>query len=144
MHHTNFYKCTIDSILSGCICLPGMAIAPSATAGLSRGLCDQPNASPGAHCLPSRTSTAHSVKDLTHPSRGLFTPLPSRRRKQYRCIKVGTERLKNIFYLQAIRLLNSQHKPASAQYPALNLLTVTSQLPLGTLPCTLKTASLCR
>jgi hypothetical protein len=36
--------------------------------------------------LPS-TYTLHS--------HGLFTPLPSRRRGQYSCIKAGTERLKN-------------------------------------------------
>jgi hypothetical protein len=36
---------------------PGTATAPSAIAGLSRGWCGQPNASPGAHCLPSRTPT---------------------------------------------------------------------------------------
>jgi hypothetical protein len=39
----------------------GTATAPSATAGLSRGWCGQPNASPGAHCLPSRTPTAPNV-----------------------------------------------------------------------------------
>ncbi|KAK6293483.1 hypothetical protein J4Q44_G00358090 [Coregonus suidteri] len=30
-------------------------------------------------------------------------------RGQYRCIKAGTEKLKNSFYLKAIRLLNSHH-----------------------------------
>ena len=35
--------------------------------------------------------------------------LSSRRRGQYRCIKAGTERLKNSFSLKAIRLLNSHH-----------------------------------
>ena len=39
----------------------------------------------------------------------LFTQMSSRRRGQYRCIKAGTERLKNSFYLKAIRLLNSHH-----------------------------------
>ena len=29
--------------------------------------------------------------------------------KKYRCIKAGTERLKNSLYLKAIRLLNSHH-----------------------------------
>ena len=33
-----------------------------------------------------------------------FHPTP-----QYRCIKAGTERVKNSFYLKAIRLLNSHH-----------------------------------
>ena len=33
------------------------------------------------------------IKDNNHPSHCLFTPLSSRRRGQYRCIKAGTERL---------------------------------------------------
>ena len=49
------------------------------------------------------------IKDPSHPSHSLFTPLSSRRQGQYRCIKAGTERLKNSFYLKAIRLLNSHH-----------------------------------
>jgi hypothetical protein len=50
------------------------------------------------------------IKDNNHPSHCLFTPLPSRRRGQYRCIKAGTERLKNSLYLKAIRVLNRHHK----------------------------------
>jgi hypothetical protein len=46
-----------------------------------------------------------------HLSHSLFTPLSSRRRGQYSCIKTGTERLKNSLYLKAIRLLNSQLPP---------------------------------
>ena len=46
------------------------------------------------------------IKDLSY---GRFTLLPSRRQRPYRCIKAGTERLKNSFYLHALRLLNSQH-----------------------------------
>jgi hypothetical protein len=34
-------------------------------------------------------------KDINHPSHSLFTPLSSRRRGQYRCIKAEAERLKN-------------------------------------------------
>jgi hypothetical protein len=49
------------------------------------------------------------IKDNNHPSHCLFTPLPSRRRGQYRCIKAGTERLKNSFYLKAIKLFISNH-----------------------------------
>ena len=49
------------------------------------------------------------IKDINHPSHCLFTPLSSSRRGQYRCIKAGTERLKNSLYLKAIRLLNSHH-----------------------------------
>jgi hypothetical protein len=45
------------------------------------------------------------IKDNNHPSHCLFTPLPSRMRGQYRCNKAEIERLKNSFYLKAIRLL---------------------------------------
>jgi hypothetical protein len=48
------------------------------------------------------------IKDNNHPSH--CNSLPSRRRGQYRCIRAGTERLKNSFYLKAIRLLNSHHE----------------------------------
>lgn len=41
--------------------LPGTATAPRATAGLSRRWCGQSNASPGAHCLSSRTPSAPVV-----------------------------------------------------------------------------------
>jgi hypothetical protein len=47
---TNFYRCTIESILLGCI-----------TAWLSRGWCGLPNSSPGANYLPSKTPTAPDV-----------------------------------------------------------------------------------
>jgi hypothetical protein len=49
------------------------------------------------------------IKDLSHPSHSLFIPLLSRKRRQYRCIKAGTETLKNSVYLQVVRLLNSHH-----------------------------------
>ena len=56
------------------------------------------------------------IKDNNHPSHCLFPPLSSRRQGQYRCIKAGTERLKNSFYLKAITLLNrtSLHWVAAA------------------------------
>ena len=97
---------------------PGMEIALPATARLSRGWCGldqritggklpapQDTYSPRCH-----RKTRKIIKDITHSSHCLFTPLPSRRRGQYRCIKAGTKRLKNSFYLKAIRLLNSHHE----------------------------------
>jgi hypothetical protein len=83
------------------------------TARLSRGWCGLHNASPRANCLPSMTpysTRCHRkakkiIKEFNHPSHYLFTPLPPRRQGQYSCIKAGTERLKNSFYLKAIRLL---------------------------------------
>ena len=79
---------------------PGKVIASSTTAGLSRGWCGQPIASPGT--LPALqdiySTRCHRkakmiIKNLSRPSHGLFTPLPSRRRRQYRCNKAGAERL---------------------------------------------------
>jgi hypothetical protein len=54
---------------------------------------------------------AIKIKDNKQPPEPLsvLTPLSSRRRDQYRCIKEGTERLKNSFQLKAIRLANSHH-----------------------------------
>jgi hypothetical protein len=73
----------------------------------------QPQGSPegGAVCRKAKKIT----KDYNHTSHCLFTPLSSRRRGQYRCIQAGTERLKNSFYLKAIRLLNSYHEAASTR-----------------------------
>jgi hypothetical protein len=107
---TKFYRRTIESIG------PGTATAPPSTARLSRGWCSLHNTSPGSNYLPSRTPTAPDVtgrtkinKDNNHPSHCMITPLPFRWRDQYSCIKAGTERLKNSFYLKAIRMLNSHH-----------------------------------
>ena len=78
---------------------PNMATAPTATAGVSRGWCGLPSASPGAQCLPSRTPSAPDVTGRPkRSSRTSTTPLPSRRRGQYGCIKAWTERLINSFY----------------------------------------------
>ena len=64
---TNFYRPLIATCWA--VSLPGTAT--STTAGLSRGLCGQPNTSPGAYCLPSRTSTAPDVTG--RPRRSLRT-----------------------------------------------------------------------
>ena len=41
---------------------PGTTTAPPATAGLSRGWCGLPNASPGAHCPPAPDVTGNSKR----------------------------------------------------------------------------------
>ncbi|CDQ61102.1 unnamed protein product [Oncorhynchus mykiss] len=101
-----------------------MATAPPQTAWLSRGWCGLHTASPGENYMPSRTpSGCHRkakkiIKDNNHLNHCLFTPLPSRKRGQYRCIKAGTERLKNSLSLKAItnteRLLKSDLKSLAA------------------------------
>ena len=87
---TNFYRCTIESILSG-LSQPGMATATPSTARLSRGWCGLHNASPGANYLPALQDT-YSTDDTGRPKRSSRTsttratacshPLPSRRRGQ--------------------------------------------------------------
>jgi gmma-aminobutyric acid receptor subunit gamma len=98
---TNFYRCTIESILSGCIttwygnctALNRKALqrvvwsAQRITSGKRPALHDTYN----TRC---HRKAKKIIKDINHPSHCLFTHLPSRRRGQYRCIK-------------AIRLLNS-------------------------------------
>ena len=112
---TNFYSCTIESILSGCIA----AWYGNCTAHNHRALqrvvrsaqCIAGGKLPALHdtySIRCHRKAKKIIKDNNLPSHYLFTLLPSRRRGQYRCIKAGTERLKNSFYLKAIRMLNSQ------------------------------------
>jgi hypothetical protein len=94
-----------------------MATAPPTTTGLSGGWWDLPNTSAGGNYLPSYSTQCQRkakkiIKDYNHPSHYLFTPLSIRRRGQYRCIKAGTERLKDRFYLKAIRLLTCCDEPS--------------------------------
>ena len=111
---TNFYICTIESIylyhslVGNCTARNHRALqrvvrsAQRITGGTRSALQDTDS-------TRSHRKAKKIIKDNNHPSLCLFTPLSSRRRGQYRCIKAGTERLKNSFYLKAIRLLNSHH-----------------------------------
>ena len=99
---TNFYRYTIESILSGCITAwYGNCTAQNRKAKLP--------ALQDTYTTRCHRKAKKIIKDINHPNHSLFTKLSSRRRGQYRCIKAGTERLKNSFYLKAIRLLNSHH-----------------------------------
>ena len=88
---TNFYRCTIENILSGCI---------TGWYGNRRALQRVvQSAKPiTGGTLPALQDTYRTrcyrkdkkiIKDINHLSHGLFTPLPSRRRGQYRYIKLG-------------------------------------------------------
>ena len=105
---TSFYRCTIDSILLGCTACNRRALqrvvrsAQRITGGTLPSLQD-------TYSTRCHRKAKQIIKDNNHPSHCLFTPLSSRRRGQYRCVKAGTERLKNRFYLKAIKLLNSHH-----------------------------------
>ena len=86
-----------------------METAPPATAGLSRrwsAQCITRSKLPALQNTYSSQCYRKDIKDNNQLSHCLFTPLSSGRRGQYRCIKAGTVRLKNSFYLKAIRLLN--------------------------------------
>jgi hypothetical protein len=110
---TNLYRCTI---LSGCITawygtctvrnrkdLQGVEHSgPSITGSKLPALQD-------TYSTRCHRKAKKMIKDNKHPSHCLFTLLSSKRRGQYRCIKAGTERLKNSFCLKVIRLLNSHH-----------------------------------
>ena len=113
---TNVYRCTIESILWGCITAwYGNCTAHNRKA-LQRVVRSAQRITGDKHptLLDTYSTRCHTkakmiIKDINHPSHCLFPPLSSRRQGQYRCIKAGTERLKNSFYLKAIRLLNSHH-----------------------------------
>ena len=108
---TNFYRCTIESFLTGCItvwyssytacdrkALKGVVRTAEAIIG---------NKLPAlqdiyqSRCL---RKTKKIRSDSSHPAHGLFTILPSGRR--FRSIQARTTRLMNSFYPQAVRLLN--------------------------------------
>jgi hypothetical protein len=113
---TNYYSYTTESILSGCITtwygnstarnLKDLQKVVQSAQRITGGKLPafQDTYSTRCHRRAKRI-----IKDINHPSYCLFTSLSSRRRGQYRCIKAGTGRLKNRFYLRVITLLNSHH-----------------------------------
>jgi hypothetical protein len=107
---TNFYRCTIESILSGCITAwYGNCTAHNRRA-LRRVLRSAQRFTGGKHLRTQCHRKAKKIiMDNNHPSHCLFSLLSFRRRGQYRCIIARTERLKNSFYLKAISLLLNRH-----------------------------------
>ncbi len=110
------YTCTVESILTGCITPPGMETSPLATAGLCKGSCELPatllevSFPPSGYLHRRCTRKARRIiKDSSHPSHRLLSLslLPSGRR--FRSIRSRTSRLRDSFFPQAIRLMNS-HK----------------------------------
>ncbi len=110
----SFYTCTVESILTGCI----TAWFGNSTAGNRRAL--QRVVRTACHIvggeLPSlqdiytRRCTRKArriIKDSSHPSHRLLSLMPSGRR--LRSIRSRTSRLRDSFFPQAIRLMNS-HK----------------------------------
>jgi hypothetical protein len=85
-------KCGFVPLSASCqaVPTPGMAIAPTTTTGLSRGCEVKPDGGTLPALQDIYSTRCHRkakkvIKDLSHPSHGLFTSLPSRRRRQYRC-----------------------------------------------------------
>ena len=115
-HLKPFYRCTIESILSGCItawygnCTSlNRKVLQRVVRSAQYITGDKLPALQDTYSTRCHRKAKKIIKDNNHPSHCLFTPLSSRRRGQYRRIKAGTERLKHSFYLKAIRLLNSHH-----------------------------------
>lgn len=93
----NFCRCTMESILTGCI-KPGVAVAPPSTTRTAQHL----NSSklPPLEELYSKQCWKKAKRIIKHPKHKLFCLLPTGRR--YR-----TTGLRDSFIPQAIRPLNS-------------------------------------
>ena len=108
----SFYRCTNESIVTGCIttwygncsasdCKPLQRVERTAQYITGAKL-------PAIQDLYTRRCQRKAlkiVKDSSHPSHRLFSLLPHG--KRYRCAKSRTKRLLNSCYPQAIRLLNN-------------------------------------
>ncbi len=110
----SFYTCTVHSILTGCI----TAWFGNSTAGNRRALQRVVRTArhivggelPSLQDIYTRRCTRKArriIKDSSHPSHSLLSLLPSGRR--FRSIRSRTSRLRDSFFPQAIRLMNS-HK----------------------------------
>ncbi len=110
----SFYTCTVESILTGCI----TAWFGNSTAGNRKAL--QRVVRTARHIvggeLPSLQDiytrrcirkARRIINESSHPSHRLFSLLPSGRR--LRSIRSRTSRLRDSFFPQAIRLMNSQN-----------------------------------
>ncbi len=109
----SFYTCTVESILTGCI----TAWFGNSTAGNRRALQRVVRTArhivggelPSLQDIYTRRCTRKArriIKDSSHPSHSLLSLLPSGRR--FRSIRSRTSRLRDSFFPQAIRLMNSQ------------------------------------
>uniref|UniRef100_A0A8K9V2X2 Reverse transcriptase domain-containing protein n=1 Tax=Oncorhynchus mykiss TaxID=8022 RepID=A0A8K9V2X2_ONCMY len=99
----------IESILSGCITAWYGNCSAHNRKDLQRVVRSAQRITGGKLPALQDTYTTSMSQEGHKDHQGLFTLLSSRRRGQYRYIKAVTERLKNSFYLKAIRLLNSHH-----------------------------------
>ncbi len=131
----SFYTCTVESILTGCI----TAWFGNSTTGKRRALQRVVRTArhivggelPSLQDIYTRRCTRKPrriIKDSSHPSHSLLSLLPSGRR--FRSIRSRTSRLRDSFFPQAIRLMNSQiwptlqHTPTHTTCHALHFNTV--------------------
>jgi hypothetical protein len=106
---TNFYRCTIENILSGCITAWYGNCTAHNRRDLQREVQSAQRVTQDTYSTRCYRKAKKILKDINHLSHCVFTPLLSRSQDQCSFIKAGTERMKNSFYLKAIRLLNSYH-----------------------------------
>ena len=107
----SFYRCSIESILTYCICVWYTSATAAQRKKLQRVIntaqtivgCPLPTLEElyRSRCLKK---TQNILKDTSHPGHPLFELLPSGRR--YRVIKSGTSRFSNSFYPTAVVTLN--------------------------------------
>ena len=109
---SSFYRCVVESVLSSCINVWHGSCSAAEKKALQR-VVKAAQRTVGRN-LPSTTDVYKArcrkrasciMEDPTHPSHTLFVPLPSGRR--LRSIKSRTTRLRNSFFPEAVRLLNS-------------------------------------
>ena len=113
---TNFYRCTIESILSSCItAMYGNCIAHNRR-DLQREVRSAQSMTGGK--LPALQDTYSTrchrkaekiIKDNNHPIHCLFTTVTIQKARSVQLHQSSPKRLKNSFYLKVIRLYNSQH-----------------------------------
>ena len=120
---TNFYRCTIESILSGCITAWYGSCSVQDCKKLQKVVNEAESVTQTS--LPSIDSVytfrclgkaASTIKDPMHPGHTLFHLLPSG--KRYKSLRSRTNRLKNSFFPAAVRLLNG---PNSSNFPIYTL-----------------------
>ena len=111
----NFYRCTIESVLTGCITVWFGNVTVQDSKQLQRIVKRAAKIIgtelPQLHTIYNtrcKKKTENILKDSSHPAHSLFYLLPSK--KRYQSITSHTTRLSNSFYAQAIRLLNKEMK----------------------------------
>ncbi|CAJ1076957.1 uncharacterized protein LOC125983400 [Xyrichtys novacula] len=111
----SFYRCSIEAILTYCICVWFNSCTVAQRKALQQVVntaqrivgCPLPSLD-DLHCARCAKKAQNIIKDTSHPGHLLFELLPSGRR--YRTIRSRTNRLKNSFFPSAITTLNALRK----------------------------------